>query len=392
MNIIASRYTGKIFSVIQQEGFFGGLKKILTGFFFVLRPVGSGDILFISSGAVGDSSRYRVRHVAEELKMHGFRCSFTVQEHPALFKCADRFKIFIFHKTTNIPQIARLVERIKAQKKEIIFETDDLVFDPKYIKKQDFFSNSNAGMKKFYEKGLGVELANDPYVKTCTVSTSFLAEKLRELGKQVFVVANKLSLKDELTAEKILETLSSGKKETVRIGYFSGTHSHNRDFATITGALMQIMEKYNHVELFLVGPLDVESSLNKFSDRIKQFSFVPREKHFANIASVDINIVPLEIGNPFCEARSELKFFEAAIMKVPTIAAATQTYRGAIEDGVTGFLAENELEWTEKLGRLIEDENLRCAMGERAREKTLKDYTNKNSHNEEYYNYLRTNL
>jgi len=102
--------------------------------------------------------------------------------------------------------------------------------------------------------------------------------------------------------------------------------------------------------------------------------------------------VPLEIGNPFCEARSELKFFEAAIMKVPTIAAATQTYRGAIEDGVTGFLAENELEWTEKLGRLIEDENLRCAMGERAREKTLKDYTNKNSHNEEYYNYLRTNL
>ena len=69
-----------------------------------------------------------------------------------------------------------------------------------------------------------------------------------------------------------------------------------------------------------------------------------------------------------------------------------ETFSGAIEDGVTGFLAGNVLEWTEKLGRLIEDENLRKMMGERAKEKTLKDYTNKNSHSEEYYDYLKSLL
>jgi len=33
--------------------------------------------------------------------------------------------------------------------------------------------------------------------------------------------------------------------------------------------------------------------------------------------------------------------------------------------------------------------NLRREMGQKARGKALAEYTNKNSHNEEYYNYLR---
>ena len=45
-----------------------------------------------------------------------------------------------------------------------------------------------------------------------------------------------------------------------------------------------------------------------------------------------------------------------------------------------------------KLEKLITDESLRKSMGEKAREKTLRDYTNKNSHNEEYYKYLRSKL
>lgn len=72
------------------------------------------------------------------------------------------------------------------------------------------------------------------------------------------------------------------------------------------------MEKNPNVELFLVGPLDVESDfVRKFRDRIRQLPYVPREKHFENIAQVDINLVPLELGNSFCEAKSELKFIEA---------------------------------------------------------------------------------
>ena len=75
---------------------------------------------------------------------------------------------------------------------------------------------------------------------------------------------------------------------------------------------------------------------------MKKHPFASWEKHLENIAGVDINIAPLEIGNPFCESKSELKFIEAGIVGVPTVAAATQTFREAIEDGVDGFVAGDD--------------------------------------------------
>ena len=45
-------------------------------------------------------------------------------------------------------------------------------------------------------------------------------------------------------------------------------------------------------------------------------------------------------------------------MKVPTVAAATQTFREAINDGIDGFVANGEDEWFEKLEKLIIDEEL----------------------------------
>ena len=363
---------------------------------FSVKP---GDVLFISGG-VGDSALYRACHCAEELEIHGFKCSVTIQDNPFLSRYADRFKIFIFHRVLHTPNVASLIKKIKKQNKEIIFGTDDLIFDPKYLKHIDYLKNVHYFEKKLYENGVGGEILNDPYIKTCVATTSFLAEKLREKNKKVFVVPNKLSNKDLKIVEKILAkkpsppaTLPKGEDGmAVKIGYFSGTMSHNKDFAVITGVITEIMERYKNVELFLVGPLNVESELNKFKGRIVQLAYVPRDKHFENIAKVDINLAPLEIGNPFCESRSELKFFEAGILKVPTVASATRTFREAINDGIDGFTAGASEEWVEKLEKLIQSEDLRKEMGEKAREKSLRKYTNKNSDNWKYYKYLRSKL
>lgn len=379
---------GKGIGAMKRDGIWRGGKRSVQSFFKLFGKVGSGDILFISSG-VGDSAKYRSGRQAEELKLHGFKCSITVQDNPLLPRYADRFKIFIFQKTIFSKSVAKMIENIKAQKREIIFETDDLVFDPEYVRQMDFFAKMNALEKKQYETGVGSEILNDEYVKTCVTATAFLANKLEGHSKQVFVSKNKLSNYDANLAENICGKKTKSGGEKVKIGYFSGTASHDKDFETVKDALVFVLEKYPQVKLHLFGPLEIDYIYAKFGDRVKKHPFVSWEKHLENIAGVDINIAPLEIGNPFCESKSELKLIEAGIVGVPTVAAATQTFQEAIEDGVDGFVAGDDEEWKEKLEKLILDSDLRKSMGQKAREKVLKNYTNKNSCNEEYYNYLR---
>ena len=179
----------------------------------------------------------------------------------------------------------------------------------------------------------------------------------------------------------------------VKIGYFAGTKGHDKNFATVENALIRILEKYPNVKLVLAGPLNISEKFSKFQNQIERLPFAPREEHFENISSVDINIIPLEKGNPFCEAKSELKFFEAGILGVPSVAVNNQTYREAIDDGVDGFLAGSEEEWFEKLERFDSSmRNLRKGIGKEAREKSYREYTTKNSHNSEYYDYLKSRL
>lgn len=384
---------GKAFSTLKRDGFIRGGRRILSAFLAMFKLVGKGDVLFITGG-VGDSARYRTDHIAEELQLQGLECSITVQDNPLITGYANKFKIFIFHRVLFTPSIKKLIEKIKKQNKEIIFETDDLVYNPKYLQYMDYFKKMNVFEKKLYENGVGGEILSDQYIKVCTTSTPYLADKLKEEGKKVFIIPNKLSNEDLTIIGRLKSKILpvTGDKLPIRLGYFSGTSSHDKDFATISDALMQIMKKYPNVELLLVGPLNIKNNLDKFKERIKQLSYVPRKKHFENIALVDINLAPLEIGNPFCEAKSELKFFEAGIIGVPTVASATQTFCEAIEDGIDGFVANGTSEWIDKLEKLIMKEDLRMNMGKRAREKSLQKYTTRNGCNEEYYNYLKTKV
>jgi glycosyltransferase involved in cell wall biosynthesis len=390
---------GKVWAILKRDGFGRGLKRVVSMLGVWMKPIGSGQILLISGG-VGDSARYRTRHVAEELNSHDFVARATAQDHTGLLRSVERFQVFVLHRTLMTPKLAQFIARAKALGKTLIFETDDLVYDPAYLVHMDYWREMNTLERKLYEHGVGGEILADPYVEVATTTTSFLAKKLREQGKQVFIVPNRLSEQDVVWASAALQQKQETSNPpsaihhsaTIRIGYLSGTPSHNKDFATITETLMKLFETYSTMRLVLTGPLDTDSALNQYADRIERVPFVPREELFKNITSLDINLAPLEIGNPFCEAKSELKFFEAGIVAVPTVAAATETFRTAIADGVDGFVASTTEEWCEKLSRLIEDVELRKTVGERAKQTALDRYTTTNADNEGYYAYLKSKI
>ncbi len=382
---------GKAFAVIREEGIFRGGKRVFSYMTRLCSRVSPGDILIVTGG-VGDSARYRAHHVAEELNLHGIRTSVTHQDNPFLASYANRFSVFIFHRTLFTSRVEKLFTELKRLEKEIIFETDDLVYDPQYIQQTAYHQKMNALERKLYEKGVGAEILNDPSVKVCTTTTSFLADKLRALGKEVFVVQNKLSKQDMEWISKIILDSQFLIHDSVSLGYFSGTASHDADFATITDALLAVMKDRPAVHLVIAGPLVLDDAFAPFRERIIRLPFASRREHFGNISGIDINLAPLVIGDPFCESKSELKFVEAGALGIPTVASATRTFREAILDGTDGFVAMDTAEWEERLLRLVDDEQLRKDIGEVARKKVFEKYTTERSSNESYYEYLKLTI
>ncbi|MDP2837885.1 MAG: hypothetical protein Q8O53_01230, partial [Candidatus Moranbacteria bacterium] len=286
MNLLLIKI-GKAWSVLRRDGLWRGCRRVLVAFFGLFRLVAPGDVLFISNG-VGDSARYRTTNVAEELRQQGFAVATTVQDNPFLSSYAKKFSIFVFHRVLYTSAVAKLIERIKKERKEIIFETDDLVYDPQFLQHMDYYTKMNAWEKKLYEHGVGGEILADPYVRIATTTTTYLADKLREKGKQVFVVRNKLSKADAKLADELLTTrpaLSTSQDGSlIHLCYLSGTPSHNKDFATITPVLVTLLGKYPQLRLVLAGPLDVADSLHQYAAQIERLPFLSRREYFAKVA------------------------------------------------------------------------------------------------------------
>lgn len=381
---------GKIINSIRRDGLVSTGRTVLNSVRTLFQRVAPGDVLFVTGG-VGRSAVYRCHNQAEELNLHGIKASVAVQDNSQLLLFANRFSVFVFHRTIFTNKIKKLIEAIKAQGKEIIFETDDLNFDPNYLQKTDYYQKITSLEREQIKQGIGAEVFHDSNVKTCVTSTTFLANKLGAKGKNVFVSKNKLSQHDVEVAEKIFQRKNKQKDEVVHIGYFSGTSSHDRDFATIENVLVEILRKHKNVKLFLAGPLEIGGKFDGFRDQIEQVSFAPMDKHLENVAGVDINIVPLE-DNDFCRSKSEIKFIEAGIVGVPTVACDNQTFRETIDEGLDGYLALGWKEWFEKLSKLIVDKKLRQAMSQRARQKVLNRYTTKSPGNEDYYIFLHSKI
>src|SRR5204863_5326912 len=92
------------------------------------------------------------------------------------------------------------------------------------------------------------------------------------------------------------------------------------------------------------------------------------------IAQIDINLAPLELDNPFCQAKSEIKYTEAALVGVPTVASPTDAFAYAITHGENGLLAATVDEWQAALSQLIEQPEARQQLGAVARQRVYQEY------------------
>ena len=326
------------------------------------------DILFINGcnpEILPQSYRYRVVHQIEQLKV-GFLESnefFYLDFNPYIVR---NYRVIIFFRCPWTKTIEEAINLAKNLNKKVLFDIDDLVFDTKYTEILPYIKTLSLKEKKLYDEGVNLIGKTLKLCEGAITTTEALAKELNKYIKNVFINRNVASeemwrLSQEALAMKVNET----KGEDIIIGYFSGSISHNPDLEMVKFALIKILREFKNVKLLLFGLLDIPSFLNEFSSQIIKQDFIDWKQLPKVISNVDINIAPIE-KIIFNKAKSENKWVEASLVKVPTVASNYGAFKHVIQQNKTGILCSNLNDWYISLKTLINSEYLRRTIGENA--------------------------
>ncbi|MDO4398738.1 MAG: glycosyltransferase [Candidatus Saccharibacteria bacterium] len=278
--------------------------------------------------------------------------------------------IVVARQTAKDDAVLNLINRAHRNNIKVLFDLDDLVFSYRYLAVLMRATNSKNifywlgyfwGIRRIAKKVDGFIATND-----------FLGRKLEQsFKKPCRVIPNSLNRRQIEISEDCLKRKSH---DGFVIGYFSGSPTHAKDFQMVEPELVRFLENSDDVKLEVVGYMKFSSRMKKWirKGRVKIRGVVDYLELQKLMARVDVNIAPLVISD-FTNCKSELKFFEAAIVETVTIASPTYPFKEAIKDGENGFLARSG-EWYGKLKCLYGNPEKNKKVVKYARECALKSY------------------
>jgi glycosyltransferase involved in cell wall biosynthesis len=271
-------------------------------------------------------------------------------------------------------RIARLAAQARARNRRILFDVDDLVFNPAYI--HLLMNTLGVDMRQqavwdYWFAYVGRVGATFALCDAALVTNDYLAEHARVWSaKPARVIPNYLNREQHEVSDRVWEAkAASGWARDGRtcLGYFSGSPSHSQDFGLISHTIARLMDEDASVWLRIVGFLDVPPELQRHRARIEYLPLQDFVNLQREIGAVEVNLVPLQ-DNPFTNCKSELKWFEAAVVGALTVASPTLAYQGIIEHGRNGWLARAHT-WEAVLRKVLAAlDDHRAAVAPRARE------------------------
>lgn len=332
-------------------------------------------VIYLVEDTESAQFRYRCRNVCEALeKSKKWQTEwFLKSDIEKVVRVLDRASLLVIERQTAKDNVVlNLIEEAHKLGIKVLFDLDDLIFDYRDLPLLMWSTNSK---NIFYWSGYfwGIRrIAKRVDGFLCT--NDFLANRLkRSFQKPAKVIRNSLNTEQIKTSKKALNNKKM-IKEGFQIGYFSGSPTHEKDFRLVEHELIKFLEKYKDVTLKVVGYMNFSGDMQKMIDsgRVKTLPKVDYLKLQELIAAVDVNISPLVV-NDFTNCKSELKFFEAAVVETTTIASPTYAFKKVIEDGKNGFLAQHD-EWYEKLEYLYKNPNKNREVALVAKDYALKHY------------------
>jgi len=347
-------------------------------------PASGQRIVFISGESHTPGHHYRVLRSAAAANAAGadVRC-FTIEEIAGQVPpVADATAVFIWRTPWN-ETFAAIVAAARAAGAKIIYDVDDLMFLPELARVEviDGIRSQNfdpVGVAALFENTRKALVEAD----FCTCPTTEIALQMRAYGKPAVVLPNGFDEAGHRRSRLARRRWQAAREpDLVRIGYAAGSRTHQKDFAIVADSIAAVLSERPQCRLVLFRTadttlIDIEEypSLEAVKNQIEWRNMRPLRELPDELARFDINLAPLEVDNPFCEAKSELKFFEAALVDVCTIASPTGPFRRSVKDGETGFLAATPQDWHRLIIELVDDPALRRRIGHAAYLEVLWQY------------------
>lgn len=322
---------------------------------------------------------YRCIHLQEQLAALGVNAEvmdWTDQRFAD--DTARRYDLLLLQRTVMTANLQQLIDQMRSQGKPVVFDTDDLVFEPAMTDWHRGVVRLPPAEQELYDDGVRRSLAVLEASDALLAASPLLVELAQRRGKPAFLHRNAvgsemMALGDALYRARRARPAPPGG--TVIVGYGSGTPTHDVDFEEALPALLDLLARHPHVELWLAGPLEAPPELTIFGPRVRRFPLMDWRGYLELASRFDIALAPLERANLFCRAKSEIKFVEAGLLGIPTVATRIDPFTHAIEHEADGFLAGHTGEWIAALDALVTQPALRQSVGEAARRKVEQHYS-----------------
>ena len=197
--------------------------------------------------------RYRIYNMTQVLCSPESAVSASYFFHADLHRLpeiAETADMLIICRTRYDHRVNRLINAFRRRGKRVLFDIDDLVFDTDYGHLVQWTLDQDLRNPAVWDDWFAYSSRLGTTLRLCDgaiTTNDYLAARIADYADvPVAVVPNYMNREQLAVSEPIFAARRKrnvGEDGTIRLGYFSGSPSHNRDFAIVAPALETVLEE-----------------------------------------------------------------------------------------------------------------------------------------------------
>lgn len=339
---------------------------------------GSGRVVFLANHDLAQCVHYRVeqklemlRHLGRPVEVFDMRTGLD-----AFVRAAPGASAALVYRVPAQPRIVRALVAARHAGTPLLYDVDDLIFDPAFPEPLETYRGAiDAGRHENLRLSVPLEREAIRLCDAALAPTPALETALRPLVRTgvVFPLPNGLDSRNT----PFLRSSPRPPREDggVVVFYGSGTPAHGADFETLAvPALLSALARHPRMRLSVAGHVMLDARFTAYADRIVRAPWSSDlDAYWALLAGADVNLAVLS-SNRVTDAKSAIKWLEAAVFAIPSVVGATALYRDLVRDGEDALVAATPDAWTRALDRLVSDADLRRRLGAAARARAAAEF------------------